>query len=512
MKTRPAILLWRGVDSGASRGEIGKVAVVMLLLTLALYARTFGADWTYDDGVVIVNNPDVKTLSGFFADSYPGRPLRELSLLLDHTLFGLKPAGWHAQNIFWHAISGFLCWFLLLRLGLGRGVAWATALLFLLHPLNVEVVASLSHRKDSLALAFSLLTLLVWLQSYVATHRPWRWRLGALLLWLVALSAKEHALLLPLLAATWELCALPAERRWLLRWPRLWWFAAGAAGSGFVGWLWLGGGAARFSETARLVLTRWHEYDLGSAGYYPWMLLKSWVFMGSRLVWPSPLAIEYHYPVPHSFFDSWVLAGAGLVTAFAVLLLVTWRLDRRYFFGLAWFGLFWLPTSNLWPLTYFAADRYFYMPALGLFLCVALLIEAVPVPLWRRRTVLVLLVAPLALLSWQQVRYWHNDETLYLHALEVSPRSAFVCNELGKLYVKRGEGKKAFDYYQRGHQNDPRNASLLYNLGALMESMGLWDRALDYYRLFLRLDLSGDYAEIAGKLRQRLHNTYGVDF
>jgi hypothetical protein len=512
MKMLPSPWSGDAKGKGLSRGEISRVATVMLLLALALYAMTFAADWTYDDWVIIVNNPDVQSLSGFFANSLPGRPLRELSLLLDHQLFGLRPAAWHGQNIFWHALNATLCWLLVIRLGASRAVAWGTALLFLLHPLNVEVVASLSHRKDSLALAFALLAILAWMRGYGEAKLAWRWRLPGGGLWLVALLAKQHVVLLPLLLAVWELCALPADQRWLLRRPRLWWSAAGTAGAAFIGWLWLWGGATLFGETARLFLTRWHEYGPESAQYYPWMVLKSWAFMGSRLIWPSPLAVEYFYPVPQTFIDPFVLAGAGLALGFCILSLLAWRFDRRYFFGLAWFGIFWLPTSNLWPLVYFAADRYFYLPALGLFFCLALLIESIPGSPWRRHLCLLLILLPLILVSWQQVLHWRNDETLYLHALDVSPKSAFVCNELGKLYSRRGELQKAFDYYSRGQQNDPREASLPYNLGVLAERLGQHEKALEYYRLFLSLDHPGDYAEAAWNLRQRLQKIYGVAY
>lgn len=501
-------------SAGVSRGELARVAAVMVLFALALYLRTFGADWTYDDWEFIVNNPDTQSLAGFFADRIPGRPLRDLSVLLDRTLFGLKPAFWHGQNILWHAGCATLSWLLVLHLGASRFVAWGTALFFLIHPLNVEVVASIAHRKDSLALAFSLLALLSWLHSYTVVHHRWGWRLGALLFWLVALQAKEHVVVLPLLAAVWELCALPAERRWLLRWPRLCWFAFGTAATGFAGWFCFGGGYIRYVETARLFLTRWHEYSPESASFYPWMVLKSTAFMVSRLVWPSPLAVEYNYPVPHTFFDPWVVAGGVLVLSFIVLLVIAWRRDRRYFFGLAWFAILWLPTSNLWPLAYFAADRYFYTPALGLFFSAALLLAAIPGALWQHRAVLALLIIPFALVSWQQVRTWDNDETLYLHALDVSPKSAYICNELGKLYDKRGDFQRAFDYYSRGQQNNPREASLPYNLGVLFERRGMHARALEYYRLFLSLtaDRPGAYAEAAHALRGRLQRTYGVNF
>ena len=85
---------------------------------------------------------------------------------------------------------------------------------------------------------------------------------------------------------------------------------------------------------------------------------------------------------------------------------------------------------------------------------------------------------------------------------------------MGKLYDKRGEFQRAFDYYSRGQQNNPREASIPYNLGMLFERRGMYDKALGYYRLFffLTVDHTGAYAEAARDLRQRLQKTYGVSY
>ena len=140
--------------SGRRRSN-GVIALLILLaVAFAIFANTFGAEWSYDDYPVIVENPDVLSLSNFFANSYPGRPLREVTFLLDHALFGMQPMGWHIQHVFWHGLCAWLVWLLAMRLDFGRTVAWLAALLFLVHPLQVEVVANISHRKESLAVAF----------------------------------------------------------------------------------------------------------------------------------------------------------------------------------------------------------------------------------------------------------------------------------------------------------------------------------------------------------------------
>ena len=84
---------------------------LLFVLAFLAYANTFGNGWTYDDFPVIVENPDVRSWAEFLRNSYPGRPLRELTYLFDHALFGLNPAGWHLQQIFWHALNACLARF-----------------------------------------------------------------------------------------------------------------------------------------------------------------------------------------------------------------------------------------------------------------------------------------------------------------------------------------------------------------------------------------------------------------
>ena len=134
--------------------------VLLMGLAFLLFSNTFLSTWTYDDFKLIVNNPDIRSMDQLINDSQPGRIGRDISLLLDYQMFGLNPAGFHVQNILWHGINAILIMLLAGRLGGSRFVALSSAVLFMIHPVQVEVVANLSHRKDSIALAFILLSML----------------------------------------------------------------------------------------------------------------------------------------------------------------------------------------------------------------------------------------------------------------------------------------------------------------------------------------------------------------
>ncbi len=494
----------------AGRPAHTTILYVALLMAIAYlsYANTFGNSWTYDDFPVIVENPDVRSWIGFLSNSYPSRPLRELTFLLDHSLFGLKPAGWHIQAIFWHGVCGTLVYFLGLRIGLTRICSWVAALLFLVHPVQVEAIANLSHRKESLALAFSLAALLAYSQSVHGEPKSrLRWFFCAFGFGVLAFGGKENALAIPLVFIGYELAFAAPAQRWLLRFPKvlIGSLAGGVvAGSAWLYWV----GQAHYLDSIRAVLQYKANY-LGQPGLlvYAGMVLKSWAFMVLRFFWPASLAVEYTYPVPSSWLDPWVLGALSGAAAFCFFLGLFLKRSPRLFFAMIWFGAFWLPVSNLWPLSYFAADRYLYAPSVGLVLMVALGLERL-VADQRAQLALALIVGGgLAVLTWQQSKVWRSPETLWTQAYKVSPQSSFALNNLGNIHVMRGEKLSALEYYRMAAKINPLNPTAQYNLGWMLEELGLKDQALGHYRNFLELNDPMFEAQ-AETLRRRLMQQY----
>lgn len=483
---------------------------VLLVLAFILYAESFGHLWTLDDFPVIVDNPDVKSWAGFLENSYPGRPLRELSFLLDHALFGLNPSGWHLQNILWHAVNAWLLLLLALRLGAGRFTAWSAGLLFVVHPLTVEVVANLSHRKDSLALACILLATLAYLRGMRADGRRWLWLAGAFVLGLLGWTAKENAVVLPLLWLGYEALFVPAENRLLLRFPKLIPGLAAAGMLALIVWYFGFGGLESHRRAMAPVLAKMTIYlEPGSVAPYFLMALKSLTFMVGKLLWPLALAPEYVYGAPSGWFDPWVLGALALVTGYLLLLGRTWRRWPQAAFALLWLGLFWLPTANLWPLSYFAADRYLYTPLAGLALLTPLVVERwCPGKNYLPVQLMALLLFACALLSWQQNRVWSTPLSLWSHAARVAPASTSARNNLGAAYLELGRLEEARDEFKQAAANFD-NPMPWYNLGRVYEQLGDREQALFHYRAYLAFNDPAT-ATLAAQLRLRLWRQYGI--
>lgn len=467
------------------------VPLVLLAAAFALFANTFGAEWSYDDYPVIVENPDVLSLGNFLADSYPGRPLREFTFLLDHALFGMNSAGWHLQQIFWHALCAWLVWLLAVRLDFGRSVAWIAALLFLVHPLQVEAVAQISHRKESLALAFCLLALLAYIRGCALEGgKRLGWLATAVVLTGVGYLGKQTAVAVLPLFVVYEWAFLPRERWCLLR---LWKLLVGGVTAGTIGfaaWLAAGGGAERYLTGIKEVLPfKANYFDAMTFEVFARTVLKSWLFMAAKWPLPSGLAAEYIVEVPTGWFDPWVLGGLLLVAGYLAALVLLAVRRSSLLLPAAWVGLFFLPTSNVWPLAYLAADRYLYAPTVGVALLAAVglvrLLSARPQAAWIAAGVLIVLLAGL---TWRQNRVWATQESLWSHAAAVNPTSSFALNNVGNIHYLRGELAAAYDYYSRAVKANPLNPSAQYNMGMVFEKVGDLPRAFQFYRNFLLLE------------------------
>ncbi len=483
--------------------------IVIGLFGYLIFGNTFSNEWTYDDWQVIVQNTDISSFGCFLQDINPGRPLRELSLMFDRVLFGMNPRGWHFQNIFWHSFNAWLLFLLARILSKSSIAAWIASILFLVHPVQVEVVANLSHRKDSLALAFCLLSLLTFFKaSDLPFPRKNIFLFFTFLFWILALYAKQNSAVLPALFFLYEWKEKRAignnlykNKLLLLGLGALAFFSLIVAAS-FIS----SGGLfdSNFFKIGQPLLEKYGYYGEPSVYLYYLMVMKSWAFLLSKLIWPFELGVEYFYAVPRSIADPWVVGGVVFVILLVYGFLASRNRSFPVFFSLAWFALFWLPTSNLWPSVYFAADRYLYTPSVGLFLLAGIFSANMLHYKSRFCLVALALIPLLSYVTCRQNSVWKTDETLYIHSLKISPQSAFLCNELGKYYFKKGDMGSSLRYLKRGEALNPREGSIQYNLGNLYMVMKIEERARVHFCNFLNLDLQGEYLEVASDLQKRV--------
>lgn len=487
--------------------------------TLAVYSGTFHNEFIlYDDDLMIYENPRVSgglshdglkfALTGPHVNNW--HPLTTLSHLVDCQLFGVKPknAGWHhLVNVILHVASVLMLFEALRRMTADLWPSALVAALFAIHPLRVESVAWAAERKDVLSGCFWMLTMLAYIR-YARCPSVLRYLVVALAFCL-GLMSKPMLVTLPcvlLLLDWWPLerwrsgrltapqeenvSKFPEQTPACLILEKLPLLAAAAVVAGVTVFMQINTGAAA---------------PLASVPIH-WRLTTSvvaYVFYFWKTIWPTGLAVLYPHPglAPSPDFSPWLALALG-----ATLLLLTgtgcvlYLRDRFPYLLVGWFWYLGtlVPVIGLVQVGNQAfADRYTYLPLIGVFLAVGWggrdLVRHWP----RTRHPLVLLatlwLSFLMVVAWQQVGYWRNSQTLLEHTLQVTADNAVIHLNLGNAMQSLGRFDEAMTHYQQSLRIDPNLALAHNNWGNALAGQGRSDEAMAHYLEALRI--KPDYVE-----------------
>ena len=478
-------------------------AVVAGLLLLAVglaFGRAAGHDFVnFDDNVYVYDNPRVA--AGLTADgivwAFTGRhaanwhPLTWLSHMLDVQLFGLRPAGHHASSVLLHGLTAA---FLFLALRSLTGRLWTSAFaaaLFALHPMRAESVAWVAERKDVLSGLFFALALGAYAR-YARRPSSLPRYLAVVALFALGLMAKPMLVTLPLLLLVLDCWPLgrgcPARRSAPDRpgaHPRRW------------GRLALEKVPLLLLSAASAAVTLWAQREaivsdeLLSPGWRVANAAVSYVEYLGKSLFPANLAV--FYPHPGSGLAAWKAATAGgtLVAVTAGTLAVR-RRHPWLAAGWLWFLGMLVPVIGLVQTGGQAtADRYAYLPQIGLAVALAWTTAAAGGTARRRPMACGAAAAALALLAlgaWRQTGHWRDSETLFTRALAVTPGNALAHNNLGVFLSTKGRTDEAIAQYRRALELWPRYAEAATNLGVALAGRGLLREAMGSYRDALSSD------------------------
>lgn len=440
----------RTPDRTATRLIPGKLPfppLVLFVAALAVYSATFGFELlaTWDDKLYLIRNETITAFTAAhikeaFTNYYLGNyaPLHIVSYMLDHHIWGLNPAGYHAENVLFHGLNGVLVYLFLRRIDASRIYAAIAAWIFLFHPVQVETVAWVSQRKNLLAMFFFLLALL----SYQAYRRRTGKRTRAYLLALcwttAAVLCKSVAVIIPVMLTLYDL-TLAGERRPIRSLlPDKAPFAIIAAGAAIMA-----------------ILSQSPEYGGGRRDYYGGSPLATAYTMAPVLVsylgdclWPQDL-IPFYYLIGIRTKPDMTFIASALVLALVAGCGV-W-LHRHGKTMLFWYGLFFIalvPVMQIVPLVTLKHDRYLYFPMLGFaVLATGLARHAVLKSPPRLRYAvtglgaIVLVLLPVA--AFRQSLHWRNDITLWNRAVAVEPENRLGWRLLSMAYTQRGDAANA---------------------------------------------------------------------
>jgi protein O-mannosyl-transferase len=459
----------------------GRVCIFGLLLAVAAifaYRPAWNGGFLWDDDVYVTDNklltaPDGLRRIWFSLDS-PSQyfPLTYTTFRVEHALWGLNPTGYHWVNLLLHVANALLVWRVLARLNVPG--AWLAGAIFALHPVQVESVAWITERKNVLMGFFFLLTLLAWI-AFIdeRTRRRWRFYALAVVLYMLALSAKTTACTLPavLLLILW-LHKKPITKVRLIQIVP---FVILSIGMGLLAVWW----------------ERYHQGTRGSLfalGLVERLLIASravWFYL-SKLIWPSNLTFIYpkwNISPAHPLDYAWLLAGIVLCVAIYFL--------RRYVGrSLEVAAAFFVATLSpvlgfimLYTFRYtFVADHYQYLACIG----PIALASAGVVTLADRckpcRAVLLraalFAVAILGGLTWRQAGMYRDIETLWRTTLARNPGCLIAHTNLGTVLLLKGQLDEAIAHYRTALQMQPNTWDLEYNLGTALWWKGNVDEAI----------------------------------
>jgi tetratricopeptide (TPR) repeat protein len=468
-----------------------KAGACLAAVVVALYWRVLANQFiNFDDGSYILLNDHVK--SGLTFDGLRWaftefsnanwHPLTWLSHMLDVELFGLNAGPHHLANVLWHAMNASV---LLVALWQMTGCLWRSAIvaaLFALHPLRVESVAWASERKDVLSSFFYICTL--WAYAWYA-QRPQSWRryvtVGVILsLGLMAKPSVVTAPCLMLLLDYWPLAR--KERLTVLLREKLPFFAL-AAGLSLATFIAQKQGGA-MTAIQNLGLSE----RLANA-------VVSYVRYLGKIFWPNPLAVLY----PYQRNLSALTVVACLLLLAAITALALWLGRRRRYLPVGWFWFLgtMVPMIGIVQVGWQGyADRYSYIPSIGIFVAVVwLAADVAESRRWQREALVstaAVLVA-LALITWSQLPYWHDDLTLFQHALAVTSANPAAEYHLAGDLVDLGRNREAIPHLEEMIRLQPDYYAAYYMLGKAQAAEGDNEPALQNFSEALRLN--PDYVE-----------------
>ena len=495
------------IPSGLPRRESvsWKIWLVLSVVLIALISFAFAplrsAEFVnYDDPDYVSANPVVQqglTKGGFewafkSAYSFNWHPLTWISHMVDCQLFGLDSGRHHLVNVIFHTVNSLLLLWVFARATKQFWPAFFVAAVFALHPLHVESVAWVCERKDVLSTFFWLLTTWFYIKYSLSTKSRGRLHyICAIFAFTLGLLSKPMLVTLPfvlLMMDYWPLKRLDGFKvspRLLLE--KIPFFLLAVA------------------SCVVTFLVQRHEGAVASTQSFSVGLrvanaLISYARYLGKTFWPTDLIVFYPYPL------SWpkgYIAGAVILLLVITAAVLKFSRDRRYLFvGWFWFLGTLVPVIGLVQVgVQSLADRYMYVPMIGIVVAVGWLIHDVASKGAARIVcgcVTAGVVACCTILTRTQARHWSDSLALFQHALDVSSDNVMAHVMLANAAQEKGDSQEAILHYQEALKRSPQFPEVHYNLGNVYVQTGnLPEAILSYQRA---LQLQPDYFEAHANL------------
>jgi tetratricopeptide (TPR) repeat protein len=486
---------------------------VLLALTFGIFSQTSDHEFLYfDDPQYVTENPHVKeglTTENFlwaFSTTHFSNwhPLTWLSHMFDVELFGLSPRAHHLVSVLFHVLNVGLLFLVLNQLTGAPGRSAFVAALFAIHPLHVESVAWVAERKDVLSTLFGLLMLWAY-GRYAAKPRIKRYLLvGAF--FILSLLSKPMWVTAPFLLLLLDLWPLQRMKDSPLEFdpacPPKPQFSLIRLVTEKAPLLLLSAASSVITVVAQSRGGALYSLERLGWGTRIGNAIIAYLHYLGKTFWPSSLAA--YYPQTEAAPSAWQVFGSALLLL-GITLFALRQVRKMPWLVVGWFWFLGtlIPVIGLVQVGSQAiADRYTYLPIIGIFIavswCAVWVSRRSPWVKVSIRVAAVLIVALLSVITFRQIGYWRDHETLFRHTIAVTENNSRAHHILSQGLAVKGNFKEALFHAREAVRLDPNNPRTHKNFGYMLYQVGRIDEAiLEFQRA---IALQPDYAEAHGNL------------
>ncbi len=450
------------------------LACLMILTCLAFAPQLSNNFVNWDDDGYIYNNPEIQSMSAhniayffnpktFIQGNY--HPLTMISFCIEYHFFKVNPLVYHLDNLLLHLMNVLLVYFILKMLTKNNELSLITALLFAIHPMRVESVAWAAERKDVLYTFFFLLSLyyyLIWKKAAKMNHY-----VASIVLFICSILSKGQAVVLaPVLLLIDYYMQQKMDKKLILE--KIPFFVI-ALISGLITMSAQGASLAGYTGVKLTILDRFLVANYGLMMYL------------YKLIIPLNLNCFNSYP---AHIDGIFYIAPIVVLALFIVLYVFGKRSKEIVFGAAFFivtisiVLQFLPIGDA-----VIADRYTYIPYLGLFIIMAYAFTKSSIMV---KTVGIGVCIVFVALTFNQTKVWHDNKSLWEQVLNNNPENNIALSNLGQYYFEGQQPDIAFDYFTKAIQSKPDYFIPYFNRGNIHFNKGHYELALADFTNALR--------------------------
>jgi len=414
--------------------------VVLIVVAAALFLPTLTYQFTYDDNWYIVKNRSLDKFeparyfldadsvalpsTGISKDVY--RPLSTVFYAGIKNIFGLSPGPYRLVSIILHTGNVFML-FLILSRFIHSLAALVASLTFLVHPIQVESVVWISQQSILICGAGVLASFIFWIKKKKNPQYQWL----SVLCYGIALLAKETALAFPVI---------------LMIYSRI------LEEKGNKKWIPFAGTAAGYLVLRHHVLGHWGQ---STSGVYPfWESIREGahaiVLYGKNIFWPFQLNVSYPWPQQLGWESLQLWIGFLLILGLIYTFAAAFKKRSIPLISITVFLVFWAPHSGAIQLITYAADRFMYLPLLGVTSVLAFAIRNHP-----KRWIFLFIPLVFFSLSWNRKKVWSSEVSLWTASIKETPQNSFSHSSLGEAYYQQGRIKAAEKEFMLALKNKP---------------------------------------------------------